>query len=254
MTEPRTSIFGTPIPKRSLGRRLRRYFLVGMVVMAPIGLTFAVLRWLFVNIDAILGVPLRQATGRPLPGLGLVILVVLLTLVGWVVHRAAGRKLLGWWNGALSRFPLAGRIYSAASQIVQTVFGSRRRLFLGTVLIPYPTDGLWAVAFITNEEQSEMSEVAGEPCVNVFIPTTPNPTSGFMLVVPRDRVRPISTTVEEAMKLIVSAGAVRARVSRPGLDVESLLMDTREWQKQHQPRPSKDTPPGAGPDGAGRMS
>jgi len=241
MTEPRTSIFGTAVPKKSLGRRLRRYFLVGLVVTAPIGVTFAVLRWLFVNIDSILGVPLRQATGRSLPGIGLVILIVLLTMVGWIVHRAAGRKLLGWWNGAVSRFPLAGRIYGAASQIVQTIFGSRRRLFLSTVLIPYPTDGVWAIAFITNEEQSELSDVAGEPCVNVFVPTTPNPTSGFMLVVPKTRIRPISTTVEEAMKLIVSAGAVRARVSRPGLDVEALLMDTREWQRKHSPpRPTDD--------------
>jgi uncharacterized membrane protein len=243
MTETRTSVFGTLVPKSSLSRRLRRYFLVGLVVTAPIGVTFAVLRWLFVSIDAILGVPLRQATGRQLPGIGLLILIVLLTLVGWVVHRAAGRKLLDWWNRAVSRFPLAGRIYSAVSQIVQTVFGSRRRLFLSTVLVPYPTDGLWAVAFITNEEQSELSDVAGEPCVNVFVPTTPNPTSGFMLVVPKSRVRPISTTVEEAMKLIVSAGAVRARVSRPGLDLESLLMDTREWQRQQRPRPPADGPP-----------
>ena len=240
MTEPRTSIFGTAVPKRSLGRRLRRYFLVGLVVTAPIGVTFAVLRWLFIRIDSILGVPLREATGRALPGIGLVILVILLTLVGWIVHRAAGRKLLGWWNGAVSRFPLAGRIYSAASQIVQTIFGSRRRLFLSSVLIPYPTDGVWAIAFITNEDQSELSDVAGEPCVNVFVPTTPNPTSGFMLVVPKARIRPISTSVEEAMKLIVSAGAVRARVSRPGLDVEALLMDTREWQRKHTPPRSTD--------------
>lgn len=240
MTEPRTSIFGTPVPKKTLGRRLRRYFLVGLVVTAPIGVTFAILRWLFVNIDAILGVPLRQATGRPLPGFGLVSLIVLLIVVGWVVHRAAGRKLLDWWNRAVSRFPVAGRIYSAASQIVQTMFGGRRQIFLGTVLVPYPMDGIWVVGFITSEEQSELSEVAGEPCVNIFVPTTPNPTTGFMMIVPRSRIRPISTTVEEAFKLIVSAGAVRARVSRPGIDVETLLMDTREWQRRHPPRQPTD--------------
>ena len=242
MTEPRLSIFGTPIPKKTLGRRLRRYFLVGLVVTAPIGVTFAMLRWLFVRIDSILGVPLREATGRALPGFGLVVLIVLLTLVGWVAHRALGRKLLGWWNGAVSRFPLAGRIYSAASQIVQTIFGGRRQLFLGTVLLPYPMDGMWVVGFITSEEPSELSEVAGEPCYNIFVPTTPNPTTGFMMVVPQHKVRRISTTVEEAFKLIVSAGSVRARVSRPGLDVETLLMDTREWQRRHAPpkRPTED--------------
>jgi uncharacterized membrane protein len=98
------------------------------------------------------------------------------------------------------------------------------------VLIPYPTDGLWAVAFVTNEEAPVMSAVVGEPCVNVFIPTTPNPTSGFMLVVPRTRVLETAISVEDAMKLIISAGAVSPggvmQVGRRGLDLESLLKDS----------------------------
>jgi uncharacterized membrane protein len=246
MSAPRISRLSATYVRPSLGRRLRRYFLVGLVVTAPIGVTLAVLRWLFITIDSILGVPLRQATGYTLPGLGVVLLLVILTIVGWVVHRAAGRQMLNWWNKTLSAFPLAGRIYSAVSQIVQTVVGSRRRLFLRTVLVPYPTDGIWAVAFVTNENSAEMSDIAGEPCANVFVPTTPNPTSGFMLIVPHSKMRQVETTVEEAMKLIVSAGAVRARVSRPGLDVESLLMDTREWRRQErrqQPRGDAGTRP-----------
>jgi uncharacterized membrane protein len=246
MTAPRTSQFSATYTRAPLGRRLRRYFLVGLVVTAPIGVTIAVLRWLFMSIDSILGVPLRQATGYWLPGLGLVILIVLLTLVGWVVHRAAGRQMLLWWNRTLSRFPLAGRIYSSVSQIVQTVIGSRRRLFIKTVLVPYPTAGMWAVAFMTNEDASELSDIAGEPCVNVFLPTTPNPTSGFMLVVPRSMVREVDTTVEDAMKLIISGGSVRARVSQPGIDVESLLMDTREWRRRHTRRPPAEDAPERG--------
>jgi uncharacterized membrane protein len=221
--------------RRSPFRLLRKYFLVGLVVIAPVGFTAFVLVWVFQRIDSILGVPLR-AMGLRIPGLGFVLLLVFLILVGWIVHLAAGRQLLRWWNHALSRFPLTGRIYSAVSQIVQSIVGSRRRLFRRAVLVPYPTDGLWVVAFVTNEEASEMSKWVGEPCVNVFVPTTPNPTSGFMLVVPKNRTIAIDTPVDEAMKLIVSGGAVSptdgpARAMRPGLDLERLLKDSREWKK-----------------------
>jgi len=216
-------------------RRLRRYFLVGLVVIAPVGVTIWILQWLFLRLDAILGVPLRAALGFPIPGLGLVLLALSVIVVGWLAHLAAGRQLLRWWNAALSRFPLVGRLYSAVSQIIQTVLGSRRTLFIRTVLIPYPTEDLWAVAFVTRENPPEMEHILGEPCVNVFVPTTPNPTSGFMLIVPKSKTRDVDTTVEEAMKLVISAGSVQARLTRPGLDVESLLMDTREWRRKHQP-------------------
>ncbi len=216
---------------RLFARRLRRYFLVGLIVIAPVGLTVFVLRWLFFTIDAILGEPLA-ALGVRIPGVGFVLLVLLVLLVGWVVHRAAGRQLLHWWNQALARFPLTGRIYSAVSQIVQSVVGEQRRLFRRTVLIPYPTEGIWALAFVTNEESPVMSRIVGEPCVNVFVPTTPNPTSGFMLVVPRRKTLVVDVSVEEAMKLIISAGAVSPTgdtptVRRRGLDLDSLLRDTQ---------------------------
>lgn len=221
---------------RSFVRLLRKYFFVGLVVIAPVGLTAFVLVWVFQRIDSILGVPLRSALGFGIPGLGILLLVIFLVLVGWVVHLAAGRQLLRWWNQALSRFPLTGRIYSAVSQIIQSMVGGRRRLFRRAVLVPYPTEGLWAVAFVTNEESAGMSKWVGEPCVNVFLPTTPNPTSGFMLIVPRSRLIEVDITIEEAMKLIVSGGAFStaegpARAIRPGLDLESLLRDSREWRE-----------------------
>jgi len=223
-------------PRHSLLRLLRKYFVVGLVVIAPVGLTIFVLVWVFQRIDSILGVPLRNALGFWIPGLGLVLLFLFLVLVGWIVHLAAGRQLLRWWNRALSRFPLTGRIYNAVSQIVQSIVASRRRLFRRAVLVPYPTEGLWVVAFVTHEEAAGMSKWVGEPCINVFVPTTPNPTSGFMLIVPRNRVIDIDTPVDEAMKLIVSGGAVspmegRLTSTRPGLDLESLLRDSREWKK-----------------------
>jgi uncharacterized membrane protein len=211
-------------------RRIRRDFFTGLVVLAPVGVTVVVLTWMFRRIDDILGTPLRAALGVRIPGLGFLLLVLAVILVGWTVRFAAGRQLLHWWNEALTRFPLTGRIYSAMSQIVQSVLGEQRKLFRRTVLVPYPTDGMWAVGFVTNDEAPVMSGLVGEPCVNVFVPTTPNPTSGFMLVVPRAKVRFTDIPIDEAMKLIISAGAVspgtEVRVGRRGLDLDSLLRDT----------------------------
>lgn len=210
--------------------RLRRDFLTGLIVIAPVGVTVVVLMWMFRTIDDILGTPLRAALGVRIPGLGFILLVVAVTLVGLTARLAAGRQLLHWWNEALTRFPLTGRIYSAISQIVQSVVGEQTKLFRRTVLVPYPTDGMWAVGFVTNLQAPVMSRIVGEPCVNVFVPTTPNPTSGFMLVVPRSKVRETDISIEEAMKLIISAGAVspgmEVRVGRRGLDLDSLLRDS----------------------------
>lgn len=211
-------------------RRIRRYFLVGLVVIAPVGLTILVLRWMFETLDSILGNPLRDALGFRIPGLGFLLLTVVVVVVGWIVHRAAGRQLLHWWNEALVRFPLTGRIYNAVSQIVQSVVGEQRRLFRRTVLIPYPTEGLWAIGFVTSDDSVLMSRLIGEPCVNVFVPSTPNPTTGFMLVVPRARVIETAITIEDAMKLILSGGAVSpdeaALKRRRGLDLDSLLRES----------------------------
>jgi uncharacterized membrane protein len=187
-----------PPEVKKRAKRLRRYFLTGLVVLAPVGVTVVVLVWMFRTIDNILGDPLRA----------------------W----------MHWWNEALSRFPLTGRIYTAMSQIVQTVVGEQRSFFRRVVLIPYPTNDSWAVAFVTNEEAPVMAELVGQPCVSVFVPTTPNPTSGMMLVVPRARAKDVPITIDEAIKLIISAGAVSPHgevpsLKRRGLDLDSLLKD-----------------------------
>lgn len=209
-------------------RRLRRYLLAGLIVIAPVGITVWVLVSVFRFLDAILGEPLRAAIGFPLPGVGFLLLLLFVLLVGWVVHRAAGRQVLHWWNTALVRFPLTGRIYNAVSQIVQSMVGEQRRLFQRTVLIPYPHEGTWAVAFVTNEEAPVMSRLVGVPCVNVFLPSTPNPTTGFLIVVPRDRVIETPISIEDAMKLVLSGGAVSPGETpslKRGLDLDTLLRD-----------------------------
>jgi uncharacterized membrane protein len=207
-------------------RRLRQYFVVGLVVVTPVGVTILVLSWAFRTIDAIFGRPFQASVGVRVPGLGVVILVLLVLLVGWAVHHAVGRRLVQTWDTALSRFPLTRRVYNAGSQIVQAVLTGDRRVFSRAVLVPYPSDGLWAVGFVTNEETPLFSEVVGEPCLSVFVPTTFSvPPSGYLIIVPETRARPLDVGVEDAFKFVVSAGAVlpSGTPAVPGLDLKKLL-------------------------------
>jgi len=210
--------------------RLRRYFLVGLIVIAPAGVTVVVLRWIFERLDAILGRPIQAAVGMRIPGLGFILLGIVVLCVGWVVHQAIGLRVLRAWNEMLVRFPVAGRLYSAASQIVQSVVSDKSRIFKRTVLVPYPTQGMWAVGFVTNDDAPVMTRIVGEACVNVFVPTTPNPTSGFLLVIPRARVLETDISIEEAMKFVISAGAVSPMGGsmpspRRGLDLDDLFRE-----------------------------
>jgi uncharacterized membrane protein len=210
--------------------RLRRYFLVGLIVLAPAGVTVVVLRWIFERLDSILGEPIEAALGFHIPGLGFILLGVVVLAVGWVVHQAVGLRLLRTWNQTLVRFPVAGRLYNAASQIVQSVVSDKSRIFKRTVLVPFPTDGIWSVGFVTSDLAPVMSGIVGQPCVNVFVPTTPNPTSGLLLIVPKSRVLETDISIEEAMKFVISAGAlspVGGAVPSPrrGLDLDDLFRD-----------------------------
>jgi uncharacterized membrane protein len=207
-------------------RRLRQYFVVGLVVVTPVGVTILVLSWAFRTIDAIFGRPFQASVGVRVPGLGVLILVLLVLLVGWAVHHAVGRRLVQTWDTALSRFPLTRRVYNAGSQIVQAVLTGDRKVFSRAVLVPYPSEGLWAVGFVTNEETPLFSEVVGEPCLSVFVPTTFSvPPSGYLVVVPETRARPLDVGVEDAFKFVVSAGAVLPSGTPPvpGLDLKKLL-------------------------------
>lgn len=219
---------------KGIGRRIRRYFFTGLVVLAPVGLTVGVLVWGFQLLDGILGGLVAERIGFAVPGLGVATLLLAIIVIGWAVRQAAGKQLLQWWNVALSRFPLTGRIYHSTSQIVQAVIGEKKRMFQRPVLVPYPEEGMWAVGFVTHDHPPDLTGT-GQDYVHVFLPTTPNPTSGFMLIVPLARTRPLAVSIEEAMKLVISAGAVApapdvtgARV-RKGLDLDYLLRDTSEF-------------------------
>ena len=191
---------------RAFLHRLRRYFVTGLIVIAPVGVTAYVLVWLFQRLDPIIGRYLPALGVRQVPGLGLVALAVIVVFIGWTSQIALGRRLLYWWNTGLARLPFARRIYSTSSQIVQSVLDREEKLFQHCTLIEFPGPGKWALGFETAPSPSEFETVTGEPSVTVFLPTAPNPTSGYLLVLPRRSVQRLSMSVEDGLKLVLSVG------------------------------------------------
>lgn len=188
-------------------RTLRRWLIAGLVVTAPLGLTIYILWWLFVRVDGLLGRFLYGAIGFRIPGVGLIMLVLVLLAVGWATERAVGGRVLTWWHDALERLPVVRNLYGASSRIVRTVFGGGRRFFREVVLIQYPSQGRWTVGFVTSDVESPLTKHVPNG-ITVFVPTAPNPTSGFLVVVPRHDTVTLPLTVEEGFTFVLSAGAV----------------------------------------------
>lgn len=205
---------------------LRRYLVTGLIVVAPLGVTAFVLVWLFQWVDSLLGRHLATVGVDRFPGLGIVVLLVLLVFAGWMLRWAVGRKLVGWWNSALSRFPLTRSVYNASSQITQTVLARKEKLFQGCALVEWPVGGAWSLVFITARSPAAIESVIGGEGITVFMPTAPNPASGYVMTFAAEQVRVLDLSVEEGMKMVLSAGAVSpGREDRPmgGLDLERLV-------------------------------
>ena len=205
-------------PRPSLGVRLRNYFFTGLVICAPLAITiwatWNVVGWVDSWVKPY--IPARYNPDLylpyPIPGSGLVIAIILITLIGAMTANFLGRTIVGYGERLLARVPFVRNIYSALKQIFETVFRDSADSFSQVVLVEYPRKGLWALAFVATdtlgEVQAELDEPAGEQTVSVFLPTTPNPTSGFLLFVPKSSTITLSMTVEEAAKLVISAGLV----------------------------------------------
>jgi len=202
-------------------QRLRRYLITGLIVIAPISLTVFVLAWLFERLDPIVGKYLPPIGGYEPKGLGLVALVVLLVVVGWISQKAVGRRALKAWNRLSNRLPVVSRLYNASSNVFEAVLRREEKLFRHCALIEYPSPGSYSLVFETAGAPREVDEMIGEPSVAVFLPTVPNPASGFMLFLPRHRVRRLDMTVEEGFKMVFSAGiAVPESPERnPGMEL-----------------------------------
>lgn len=192
---------------------LRRYLVAGLLVWLPLMATFFVIKLLVNGMDQSL--LLLPETYRPdsllgfhIPGLGVVLSLVILLLTGLIAANLFGRKLVSLWEWLLSQIPLVRSVYSAVKQLAETVFADKGDSFRKVVLVEFPRRGLWTLAFLTNDEKGLAQEVIGEDLVSVYIPTTPNPTGGYFVYVPRGDLREIDLSVDEGLKLLLSMGAV----------------------------------------------
>lgn len=197
--------------------RLRNYFLTGFIVLAPLAMT-AYLAWSFIGwVDGWVK-PYIPAAYNPdtylpftVPGIGLIVAIMLITLTGFLTANFIGRSIVSYGEYLLGRMPFIRNVYHGLKQILETILSDRSSTFKQVALIEYPRKGLWAMVFIATEAQGEIEETlkgVGEPSIAVFLPTTPNPTSGFLLFVPKSDVHILTMSVEDAAKLVISAGLV----------------------------------------------
>ena len=193
--------------KRSYFIKIRNYFIAGVVVLIPIGITVYLTLFLVKISSKILPKELNPNHYLPynIPGVEIIISIFLITLIGWLSLSFLGRKLLKIFEDILQRIPILRTIYSAITQMTET-FTKSKGDTKNVVLVEYPRKGSWAVGFATKENTSVISEKTKQNMVNVFIPTTPNPTSGFLIMFPKEDVIYLDITFEQASKFIVSAG------------------------------------------------
>lgn len=194
-------------------QRIRRYFIAGLLVWLPLVATYVVLSFSIRLIDrSLLLLPhsLRPENlfGFQIPGLGVILTLVLVLLTGLIVANFFGRKLISAWESLLSRIPLVRTVYGAVKQVTASLFSDASQSFREVVLVEYPRRGLWMLAFVTGDTPKKFQQVVGQDLINIYVPTTPNPTSGFYIMVPPSEVRRLDVPVEVGLKMILSAGVV----------------------------------------------
>lgn len=211
-----------PVKRLGLGARLRAYFLAGLLITTPFLLT-AYLAWMLVSAIDNNVLPLLPQRYNPLtylpfavPGIGVILAFVTLTLIGAVTAGFVGRWVVNWFEAVVVHTPLVRGIYSSIKQIVQTMAADRSQSFREVVLVEFPRAGAWSIGFVTASATPAMEQALGEEeVIGIYVATTPNPTSGYLIYVPRSQVRPIDMSVEQGFKLVISCGLVVPDADQP---------------------------------------
>ena len=206
--------------KLGIFARFRRYFLAGILVTSPILITVYV-TWLIITfIDSQVAGLLPESLDftkklpHQIPGLGLIISIIVITFIGAITPGFIGRTLLKVGERILDNTPVVRSIYGAIKQIMETVMSTNSESFRDVVLVEYPRKGIWVIGFVTGETKGEVQTLNEEILINVFIPTTPNPTSGFLLFVPKNDLIYMKMKVEDAVKMVISGGIVTPQVKQ----------------------------------------
>jgi uncharacterized membrane protein len=187
---------------------LRRYFLTGIIAILPVFVTAWVLVKVFFAIDNTVTPFMARWVGFEIPGLGFLVTILSVLLIGVFASNLIGRQIIHLFERLFSRVPLVSRIYNAVKQIGDGILGQQRNLFKQVVLFEYPRRGCWAMGFVTSRHHGYLVEHTGKPHLHVFVPTTPNPTSGFLLFLPEEDLINLDISVEDGLKLVISGGAV----------------------------------------------
>ena len=195
--------------KKSILSRIRNYFITGVLVLIPIGITLYLTLFLIKISSKILPKELNPDNYLPynIPGLEIIISLSLITFIGWLSLTFLGRRFIDFFESVLNRIPILRTIYSSAGQLMEN-FSQNKKNKKSVVLVQYPRQGIWAIGFATKENKGKIKNAIGEETINVFVPTTPNPTSGFLLMFPKKDVIFLDLNFEEASKFVVSAGSI----------------------------------------------
>lgn len=192
---------------------LRRYLLAGLVVWLPILITIGVLRFIIDLLDNTLALIPRyyqpeQLIGHHIPGLGVILSLVILLITGIIATNYLGQRLVAWGESILSRIPLVRSIYKTVKQVINAVLSTNSEAFRKVVIIEYPRKGLWSIAFQTGSANTKINDKTKDEMISVFIPTTPNPTSGFLMMISKRDVVELDMSIDEALKFIISLGVM----------------------------------------------
>ncbi len=199
---------------------IRSYLLAGLVVWLPILITMGVLRFIIDLLDNTLALIPKayqpeQLFGIHIPGLGVILSLILLVSTGIFATNFFGQRLMAWGESLLARIPLVRSIYNSVKQVINTILSTNSEAFRKVLLIEYPRKGLWTIGFQTGPVNSEINSKINEEMISLFVPTTPNPTSGFLIMIPKQEAIELNMSIDEALKFIISLGVMQSKSAMP---------------------------------------
>ena len=186
--------------------KLKKIFIAGILALLPLVVSLYLIYFLFITLDNFLGFFLQAITGRDLPGAGFLLSILLVFLIGLLTTNLLGKKLISWGEYMVQQIPLIKGIYMSTRQIVDAFSNRDKDAFQKVVLLEYPRPGIYALGFVTGPARGEVQEKTGQTLINVFVPTTPNPTSGMLVMVPGQALIHLDMSVEDGLKVLISGG------------------------------------------------